>query len=146
MGKKHQSKYNVKCRDSALFSYNSLEKTGLNQEIGVYNFQFYYSNIQCFFHFWSVSVNVIFLFFSDRLSCTEWKSVSVNVIFLFVSDRLSCTEWKLQTAHKRSWNVHRSVHANGQERLETFESGSSNALERIVENVHVHASKKKETV
>ena len=123
MGKKHQSKYNVKCRDSALFSYNSLEKTGLNQEIGVYNFQFYYSNIQCFFRFWSVSV---------------------NVIFLFVSDRSSCTVWKLQTAHKRSWNVHRSVHANGQERLETFESGSSNALERIVENVHVHASKKKE--
>jgi hypothetical protein len=50
-GKKHQSKYNVKCRDSALFSYNSLEKTDLNQEIGVYNFQFYYSKNTVFLSF-----------------------------------------------------------------------------------------------
>lgn len=35
-GKKHQSKYNVKCRDSALFLYNSLEKTDSNQEIGIF--------------------------------------------------------------------------------------------------------------
>ena len=30
----HQSKYNVKCRDSALFSYNSLEASDNQQEIG----------------------------------------------------------------------------------------------------------------
>jgi hypothetical protein len=32
-GRKHQSKYNVKCRDSALFLYNSLEISDFIQEI-----------------------------------------------------------------------------------------------------------------
>jgi hypothetical protein len=35
---------------------------------------------------------------------------------------------------------------NGQERLGTFESERNYALERIVENVHVHVSKTKETL
>jgi hypothetical protein len=34
----------------------------------------------------------------------------------------------------------------GQERLGTFESERSNALERKVENVHVYVSKTKETL
>jgi hypothetical protein len=43
-------------------------------------------------------------------------------------------------------DVERSGTLNGQERLGTFESLRSNALERIVENVHVHVSKTKETL
>jgi hypothetical protein len=43
---------------------------------------------------------------------------------------------------KRLWKVH----ANGQERLGSFESRHSNALERIVENVNVNVSKTKATL
>ena len=37
---------------------------------------------------------------------------------------------------KNAHETFTNVHANGQERLRTFEPGRSNALERIVENVH----------
>ena len=59
-----------------------------------------------------------------------------------------------RNGHGTVRNGHSNVHANGQERwtlngqerLGTFESERNNALERIVENVHVHVSKTKETL
>jgi hypothetical protein len=44
----------------------------------------------------------------------------------------------LRNAQERSRTV------NGQQRLGTFESERSNAMERIVENGHVHVPKTKE--
>jgi hypothetical protein len=43
-------------------------------------------------------------------------------------------------------NGERSGTVNGQERIGTFESERSNALERIVENGHVHPPKTRITV
>jgi hypothetical protein len=58
----------------------------------------------------------------------------------------------VRNSHGTFRNGHANVHANGkerwtlngQERLGKFESERNNALERIVENVHVHVSKTKE--
>jgi hypothetical protein len=54
----------------------------------------------------------------------------------------------LENAHETVRNGHGTVMQtvrNG-EHLGTFESKRSNALERIVDNVHVHVSKTKETL
>jgi hypothetical protein len=53
----------------------------------------------------------------------------------------------IENAHKTIENAHETVrnrHANGQESLGMFEPQRSNALKRILENVHV--SKTKETL
>ena len=110
-------------------------------------------SLQFFIRFWSVNVNVILLTFQTVYLVHDERPYRSP--FLDIPER--------PTFHDRSWaflvikrpqtveNAHgtlckrsRTVNGCNTERLGTFETGRSNALVRIVENVHVHASKTKE--
>ena len=69
----------------------------------------------------------------DRFLSVFDRFLSVFDRFMSVFDR-----FMIENTRKRS--------LNGQEHLGTIESERSNALERIVENGHVHVPKTKETL
>jgi hypothetical protein len=118
--------------------------------------------VQCIFQFWNVNVQRPWTFLGvlDRSLSIQRYSPFLNVSSPFLSfsvyKKVSDAHKTVENAHgtfrnglkrsfklscKRSYNRSRTVNAK---RLGTFVPGCNNALERIVENVHV--SQLKETM